>query len=177
MKSVRCKAQTAPIENQSLTNCSKALGLSEKLLPQENLKASGFSEGKPSGFAFGKSLGFRLFLGRSFSRQPLRLFNSLYQSFRSKVGNFGCRLPLAREIYFLWKLKGETRVLFRQFVPVFCGQLGPFSQFQQSINSFLRVTRDNCSFYPPHSQQAGDTAQARGRWAGADICWGICWLV
>ena len=32
------------------------------------------------GFAFGKSLGFRLSLGRSFSRQPLRLFNSLSQT-------------------------------------------------------------------------------------------------
>ena len=55
--------------------------VSVELTPRESLNASGFSEGKPSGFAlgfaFGKSLGFILSLGRSFSRQPLRLFNSL----------------------------------------------------------------------------------------------------
>ena len=54
--------------------------------PKVNPWASAF------GFAFGKSLGFRLSLGQSFSRQPLRLFNSLVHSNKISTVQFGIQL-------------------------------------------------------------------------------------
>ena len=69
--------------------CTSRKPKSDKLLKSLGVVCKTSPSGEPEcltifwrqtlGFAFGKSLGFRLSLGRSFSRQPLRLFNSLSQ--------------------------------------------------------------------------------------------------